>query len=69
MKSLELKKETRMKAEPQLKAEVTAMREKLRSLHFKLHAQELKNKSEVARLRKDIARTLTIINEKAGAAK
>ena len=40
------------------------IQEKLRSLRFKLHGQELKNKREVANVRKDIARTMTIINEK-----
>ncbi len=63
-----MKKETRLKAEPALRADLTAMREKLRSLRFKLAGQELKNKQEVANVRKNIARTMTIIKEKAGAA-
>jgi ribosomal protein L29 len=68
MKVLALKKEIRLKAGAALEADLTAMREKLRSLRFKLHGQELKNKREVANVRKDIARTMTIIKEKAGAA-
>ena len=68
MKALATKKEMRLKPGAALAADLTAMREKLRSLRFKLHAQELKNKREVTSLRKDIARTMTIIKEKAGAA-
>ncbi len=68
MKALEMKKEIRAKAEPALRADLTAMREQLRSLRFKLAGQELKNKQEVANVKKSIARTMTIIKEKAGAA-
>lgn len=56
-------KEIRTKQAAEMQRDLTAMREKLRELRFKLHSQELKNPKEIAALKKDIARTMTIINQ------
>lgn len=57
-------KEVRLKNAAELKRDLSAMREKVRELRFKLHAQELKNPKELGRLRKDIAQIQTILKEK-----
>lgn len=57
-------KEIRLKNEAELRRDLAAMQEKLRTLRFKLHSQELKNPKELHALRKDIAKFQTILKEK-----
>jgi len=57
-------KEIRTKNDAELKRDLAAMQEKMRELRFKLHSQELKNPKELNVLRKNIAKTLTILKER-----
>lgn len=60
MKTKELEKISR----PELIKQLSAMREKLRDMKFRIHSKEVKNLHELKNMRKDIARILTIINKK-----
>jgi large subunit ribosomal protein L29 len=54
----------RKKTEKELQATLQDLREKLRNLRFDLSAGKVKNVREIRKIKKDIARILTIINEK-----
>jgi large subunit ribosomal protein L29 len=56
--------EVRQKTKEDLSKSIKDMREKLRSLRFDLAAGKVKNVREIRQIRKDIARTLTILKEK-----
>ena len=58
-------KEIRLKADGELGKDLAAMQEQVRELRFKMHSQEVKNPKQVSKARKDIARILTIIKERA----
>lgn len=58
-------KEIRGKTEAQLMKEIAGLREKIRDLHFKIHSKEVKNYHELKKIRKDVARILTVLKEKA----
>jgi ribosomal protein L29 len=60
MKTKELEKISR----PELIKQLSAMREKLRDMKFRIHSKEVKNLHELKNMHKDIARILTIINKK-----
>lgn len=60
MKAIELRKKSR----GELLKELARQRDKLQKLHFKLASAELKNTSEIKAVKKNIARILTILNEK-----
>jgi ribosomal protein L29 len=57
-------KEIRTNNSATLVKDLASMREKMRALKFKLHSQELKNPKEILKLRRDIAKTITVIKEK-----
>ena len=57
-------KELRLKNDNELIRDLAAMQEKVRELNFKLHAQELKNTKEIAGVKKDVARVMTILKER-----
>ena len=59
MKAVELRKQN--KAE--LTRQLASMREQVRDLHFKVHSKEVKNSHELHKVRKDIARILTILKQ------
>ncbi|MBI2042271.1 MAG: 50S ribosomal protein L29 [Candidatus Nealsonbacteria bacterium] len=60
MKATEIRQNTK----DVLTKSIKDMREKLRSLRFDLAAGKVKNVREIRQIRKDIARTLTILKEK-----
>lgn len=60
MKAAELKK----KSSKELQRELALLREKLRDLRFKVSADQLKNVREIRKVKKDLARVLTMINQK-----
>ncbi|MBU1046139.1 50S ribosomal protein L29 [Patescibacteria group bacterium] len=57
-------KELKIKSEAELKKIVFSDREKLRVLRFDLAAGKVKNVKEMRNRRKDIAKILTILNQK-----
>ena len=60
MKMQEIKK----MGEGELKKTLASLREQVRDLKFKIHSKEVKNHHTVSQIKKDIARILTVINEK-----
>lgn len=57
-------KELRAQNENELVKQLTALRERVRDLKFRIHSKEVKNSHELKNVRQDIARILTILNEK-----
>ncbi len=57
-------KELRQKTEKELKDLLNENKQKLGQLKFDLASKKLKNVREIRELRRDIARILTILNEK-----
>lgn len=57
-------RELRAKNEAELTRTLASMREQVRDLRFKIYSKEVKNNHQLKALRKDIARILTILNEK-----
>ncbi len=57
--------EIRQKTKEELTKNAKEMREKLRGLRFDLAAGKVKNVREIRQIRKDVARILTILKEKA----
>ena len=57
-------KELKIKSEAELKKMIFSDREKLRALRFDLAAGKVKNVKEMRNRRKDIAKTLTFLNQK-----
>ncbi|PIS34613.1 MAG: 50S ribosomal protein L29 [Parcubacteria group bacterium CG08_land_8_20_14_0_20_43_9] len=57
-------KELKIKSEGELKKWLFSDREKLRVLRFDLAAGKVKNIKEIRNKRKDIAKILTILNQK-----
>lgn len=57
-------KELRAMGENELHKQLAALREQVRDLAFKLHSREIKNNHTLNVVKKDIARILTLINEK-----
>ena len=60
-------KEIREKSEPELRREIEERRQHYRELKFKVVAKQVKNIKELNRVKKDIARMLTVLKEKSGA--
>jgi large subunit ribosomal protein L29 len=58
-------KELRQKNEVELRKELGIARKKLRELRFKAALKQLKNHREIPFLKKDIARVILILQEKA----
>jgi len=59
-------KEIKNKTEAELQKMLKSNREKLRDLRFKVANKQLKNIKELAEIKKDIARILTVLNSKKG---
>lgn len=57
-------KELRNLNKNELNRQLTALQEQVRDLRFKIHSKEVKNNHTIKVVRKDIARILTILNEK-----
>jgi large subunit ribosomal protein L29 len=57
-------KDLRQKSEKEIGQMLRALREKARQLRFDLSAGKVKNIKELSEVKKDIARILTILNEK-----
>ncbi|MBX4191313.1 MAG: 50S ribosomal protein L29 [Candidatus Doudnabacteria bacterium] len=57
-------KELRNMSEGELVKQLATMREQIRDLSFKVHSREVKNSHTLKSIKKDIARMLTLINEK-----
>ncbi len=49
----------------ELAKEVASLRERIRAIHFKAEGSKSKNVKEGSSLRKEVARALTVINQKA----
>jgi len=56
--------ELRNKTKHELEKLLTESREKLRQLRFDIQLKQIKNVREIRRAKKDIARILTLLNEK-----
>ncbi len=56
--------EIRQKSKTELSNFLQDSREKLRQLRFDLSSGKVKNVREIRKIKKDIARTLTLLNEK-----
>ena len=63
MKALKAK-EIRAKTDAELQKDIMAFREQMRTLRFKLSAQESKNLREISAVRKNVAKILTILKER-----
>jgi len=57
-------RELKLKTEKELRENLVHLREKLRELRFNLAGGKVKNIREVHQTKKDIARTLTLLDEK-----
>ena len=57
-------KEIRGMNENEMRKNLATLREQARDLSFKLHSKEVKNQHLLQVVRKDIARILTVLNEK-----
>lgn len=57
-------KELRALNEGELHKQLALLREQVRDLSFKLHSREVKNNHMLKDVKHDIARILTLINEK-----
>jgi large subunit ribosomal protein L29 len=57
-------KELRNMSEGELVKQLATLREQVRDLSFKVHSREVKNSHTLKVIKKDIARMLTLINEK-----
>lgn len=55
-------KELRAMSPAELNKQLSALREQVRDLRFKIHSKEVKNSHQLQIARKDIARILTILN-------
>lgn len=56
-------KELREKTENELNVLLKESRDKLREMRFSLAANQLKNASEISKIKKTIARVLTLLNK------
>jgi large subunit ribosomal protein L29 len=68
MKSSERKKELRDKSPAELKTELHALLKEQFGLRMQKATQQLTNSSKIVRVRRDIARVKTLLNQKAGQA-
>jgi large subunit ribosomal protein L29 len=68
MKMSERKKELREKAHGELATELNALLKEQFGLRMQKATQQLTNSAKLARVRRDIARVKTLLNQKAGQA-
>jgi len=57
-------KELRVQNQNELIKQLATLREQVRDLRFKIHSKEVKNSHQLKTVRQEIARILTILNEK-----
>lgn len=57
-------KEIRQKSDKELRKLLLTLRDKLRDLRFKIASKQLKNYKEMGKIRKDVARILTVLKER-----
>jgi len=57
-------KEIRAMNQNELVKQLSTLREQVRDLKFRIHSKEVKNSHQLKNVRQDIARILTILNEK-----
>ncbi len=57
-------KEIRNMNEAELKKQLSTLREQIRDVSFKIHSREVKNNHMLSVIKKDIARILTLMNQK-----
>jgi large subunit ribosomal protein L29 len=68
MKRSERKRDLREKSPDELKTELTALLKEQFGLRMQKATQQLTNSSNIMRVRRDIARVKTLLNQKAGQA-
>jgi large subunit ribosomal protein L29 len=68
MKRTERRKDLRDKSPDELKTELTALLKEQFGLRMQKATQQLTNNASVMRVRRDIARVKTLLNQKAGQA-
>jgi len=68
MKRSERKRDLRDKSPDELKTELTALYKEQFGLRMQKATQQLTNSSNIMRVRRDIARVKTLLNQKAGQA-
>jgi len=68
MKRSERKRDLREKSPDELKTELTALYKEQFGLRMQKATQQLTNSSNIMRVRRDIARVKTLLNQKAGQA-
>ena len=68
MKDSERKRELREKSADELKAELTALMKEQFGLRMQKATQQLQSSAKIVRVRRDIARVKTLLNQKAGQA-
>jgi large subunit ribosomal protein L29 len=68
MKRSERKRDLRDKSPDELKTELTALLKEQFGLRMQKATQQLTNSSNIMRVRRDIARVKTLLNQKAGQA-
>ncbi len=68
MKISERKKDLRDKSPAELKTELSALLKEQFGLRMQKATQQLTNSSKIVRVRRDIARVKTLLNQKAGQA-
>ena len=68
MKLTERKKDLRDKSPDELKTELSALLKEQFGLRMQKATQQLTNSSNIMRVRRDIARVKTLLNQKAGQA-
>lgn len=64
MKAKEELKDIKLKSVTELQKILSSSREKMRELRFKVSQNQLKNIREIRSLKKRIAKTLTLMNQK-----
>lgn len=62
-------RELRQKSNKELQETLITLRDKLRELRFNLAGGKVKNIKEIHQVKKDIARVLTLLNEKTATTK
>ena len=68
MKTSERKRDLRDKSPDELKTELTALYKEQFGLRMQKATQQLTNSANIMRVRRDIARVKTLLNQKAGQA-
>jgi large subunit ribosomal protein L29 len=68
MKSSERKRDLREKSPDELKTELAALLKEQFGLRMQKATQQLTNSANIVRVRRDIARVKTLLNQKAGQA-